>query len=64
MMFPTLVALETSPNLRVRSISSKARAQLSTRHEDSVDATYRQSMEKLFDYRKHVVHSAKGIPQC
>lgn len=59
-MFPTLVALETSPNPRVRSLASKARSQLSARHEDSVDATYRQSMEKLFDYRKHIVNSPKG----
>jgi hypothetical protein len=59
--FPTLVALETSPNARVRQLASRSRAWLSSRYEDGVESAYRSSMEKLFEFRKTVVKSSKGI---
>ena len=59
--FPTLVALETSPNARIRQLASRSRAWLSGRYEDGVESAYRPSMEKLFDFRKTVVKSPKGM---
>jgi hypothetical protein len=55
------VALETSPIARVRQMTSLTRAWFSTRYEDQIEPSYLTSMEKLFEYRKAVVKSAKGI---
>jgi len=45
----------------VRQIASRTRSLLSTRREDVIDDTYLESLTKLFDYRKTVVKSPKGL---
>ena len=55
------MALETSPIPRVRQITARSRAWFSTRYEDQIEPSYLASMEKLFEYRKIIVKSSKGI---
>ena len=45
----------------MRQIASQTRSLLSTRREDVIDDTYLESLTKLFEYRKTVVKSAKGL---
>ena len=58
--FATLVALETSPIVRVRQISGRARAYAVTRYEQATDGAI-QAIQKMFRYRKAVVNSVDGI---
>jgi hypothetical protein len=56
-----LVALETSPVPRVRQISSRSRVWAIVRYEHVIEGAYSHAMQKMFDYRKSVLNSVKGI---
>lgn len=55
------MALETSPVTRVRQISSRSRVWAIVRYEHVIEGAYSHAMQKMFDYRKAVLNSVKGM---